>query len=285
MSPLPMSRTAVDKLGKRLAAGDAVSDHDLDLLLEVLNAYQDALDETQTRLAGLGYHPTSRTKTTGVLIDKLRREHSSLKSVQDIAGTRIICADRMEQDDIVAAVALAFSDGSREPRVRDRRLEPSHGYRAVHVVVTVQDLPVEIQVRTERQDRWAQIVESLGDRWGRQIRYGEPPPEPERLIHPEASLTRAELWTLVLRLAERTDSVERFQEGVWGILRLSRPFEEAGMRDRVAEPAREAGDDELIRQSESLLRRAEELKQQLAIAEVDLSRELAMFSALAESLD
>lgn len=137
-----------------------------------------------------GYSPTSRTKTTGVLIDKLRREHSSLKSVQDIAGTRIICDDRDEQDDIVARVVAAFADGSRPPKVKDRRQAPSHGYRAVHVIGTVEDLPVEIQVRTGRQDRWAQIVESLGDRWGRQIRYGESPPQPDLAIEPGLTITR-----------------------------------------------------------------------------------------------
>lgn len=118
MSPLPksMSRTAVDKLGKRLAASDTASDDDLDLLLELLSAYQEVLDVTQARLRALGYQPTSRTKTTGVLIDKLRREHSSLKSVQDIAGTRIICEDRDEQDEIVGEVVRASPTVPAGPR-------------------------------------------------------------------------------------------------------------------------------------------------------------------------
>ncbi len=85
-----MSRTQLDKLGERLAAAAQPSDEDLDLLLDVLSAYQAALSEVQERLGAAGYKPTSRTKTTSVLIEKLRREHSSLKSVQDIAGARIV---------------------------------------------------------------------------------------------------------------------------------------------------------------------------------------------------
>lgn len=273
MAPLPISRTALDKLGKRLAAEDFVSDEDLDLLLEVLTAYQAALDEAQQRLRRLGYQPTSRTKTTSVLIDKLRREHSSLKSVQDIAGTRIICSDRDEQDDIMRAIVGCFSDGARPPKIKDRRVEPSHGYRAVHIVVTVQELPVEIQIRTERQDRWAQIVESLGDRWGRQIRYGEHPPEPDRLIVPGATITRADIWKIVHILSERTDAVELWQQSVMRILRTY---------DEVAEAAasRDVDASEAVFDEET-----ERLKEELAHAEVDLSRDLVTFASIAEKLD
>lgn len=271
VSPLPMSRTAVDKLGKRLAASEHVSDEDLDLLLDVLTAYQAALDETQNRLRALGYSPTSRTKTTSVLVDKLRREHSSLKSVQDIAGTRIICNGRNEQDEIMQAVVQCFADGTRPPRVKDRRQEPSHGYRAVHVVVTVQDLPVEIQIRTERQDRWAQIVESMGDRWGRQIRYGEPPPDPDRPVFSGATATRKDLWNMVQRLAERTDAVERWQQAVMTVLRLQDDATAAGVDIEASQAV--FGEE------------IEDVKTELAVAEVDLSRALAMFAEIAENLD
>jgi hypothetical protein len=212
--PLPISRSATDALGRRLAAADEISDDDAALLLQVLDAYQAAENEVQTRLRALGYAATSRTKTTGVLIEKLRREKSSLKSVQDVAGARIVCdGDRDLQDETVAAVVSAFSDGTRAVKIRDRRVEPSHGYRAVHIVVSVQDLPVEIQVRTKAQDQWAQIVESLGDRWGRGIRYGQPPPAPETVLikTPSATITRGELWQLVTGLSDAIHALEQLQ--------------------------------------------------------------------------
>lgn len=263
----------MDQLGKRLAAAEAVSDEDFDMLLEVLTAYQAALDETQRRLRDLGYSPTSRTKTTSVLIDKLRRG-STLKSVQDIAGTRLLCADRDEQDEILAAVRACFADGGRPPKVKDRRAEPSHGYRAVHVVVTVQDLPVEIQIRTESQDRWAQIVESLGDRWGRQIRYGEPPTDPERPIDARSNVTRAELWDLVLSLSERTDAVEQWQQSVGQIRRVEDRLVEMHQNADDATAAEAVFDEETDR-----------LKARLADAEVRLRDDLKFFVKIARKLD
>jgi hypothetical protein len=57
----------------------------------------------------------------------------------------------------------------------DRRIEPSQGYRAVHVIVYPDGVPVEIQVRTRWQHEWADMFEKLADLIGRGIRYGQPP--------------------------------------------------------------------------------------------------------------
>ena len=213
--PLPISRSALDRLGERLAASDEISDEDYDLLLAVLTAYQAALAETQERLVALGYSPTTRTKTTGVLIDKLRREQGmKLKGVQDIAGARIVedCG-RAEQDEIVRRIVAEFADAARPPKVKDRRAEPSAGYRAVHVVVTVQDVPVEIQVRTWRQDQWAQIVETLGDKWGRGLRYGAEPDDPDAALSLGVGFTtRRDLWQGVLDLGDRLAEVEDIRQ-------------------------------------------------------------------------
>lgn len=208
MSPLPISRSALDRLGERLAASDHISDADYDLLAQVLDAYRVAMDETRDRLIRLGYAPTTRLKTTAVLIDKLRREAGmKLKGVQDVAGARIVTPGGcVEQDEIVARIVADFADEARPPKVKDRRVEPVAGYRAVHVVVAVQHVPVEIQVRTWRQDQWAQIVEALGDKWGRGIRYGERPPDQGRSSE---GLSRAEVWDMVLELGDSVDAYER----------------------------------------------------------------------------
>lgn len=90
--------------------------------------------------------------------------------MQDIAGVRIVAdMDRVEQDAMVDRIRVLF-DGSK---VIDRRLTPSHGYRAVHVIVSTGGHLVEIQVRTELQHLWAQAVERVADMFGRGIRYGE----------------------------------------------------------------------------------------------------------------
>ena len=72
--PLPFSRKEMDRLGKRLASADAISDADYTQLAEVVGAYQEVLGRVERRLAGIELRATTRVKTTGTLVDKLRRE-------------------------------------------------------------------------------------------------------------------------------------------------------------------------------------------------------------------
>ena len=39
-----------------------------------------------------------------------------------------------------------------------------------------------MQIRTELQDLWAQVMEALADRWGNQIKYGGLPNDPEAAL-------------------------------------------------------------------------------------------------------
>jgi hypothetical protein len=184
----------VDRLGERLRRSDHIGEDDLRLLQLFRQEHADALrlvQETITGLLGGGVAQTSRIKTIQTIHDKLRREPTKLSRVQDIAGVRIVKdMDRIEQDQIVRSLAGAFPGA----KVKDRRHDPSYGYRAVHVIVRSGRCAVEVQVRTRAQDLWAQSVERLGDVWGRQIRYGEPPNDPDRDIR---GITRADLWALI----------------------------------------------------------------------------------------
>ncbi|MGA5301417.1 hypothetical protein ACPCHT_15910 [Nucisporomicrobium flavum] len=114
-----------------------------------------------------------RLKTTGTIIDKLRRERSSsLKTIHDLAGARIVLSGSLRaQDAAVRLISKAYVDAS----VIDRRSDPRAGYRAVHTILKIDGIPVEVQLRTELQDHWAQLFERLADVWGRQIRYGDVP--------------------------------------------------------------------------------------------------------------
>jgi ppGpp synthetase/RelA/SpoT-type nucleotidyltranferase len=173
-----MTRSQIERLGARLVRSDPPAAQDLGALQELLLAYGDALEEAVARVQDhLGMTPSSRVKTIGTILEKLERYGGSwLKSIQDLGGMRIVGSfDRRGQDEVVAQVVELFSDGDRLPRVVDRRREPSHGYRAVHVIVFIRSLPVELQVRTELQHEWAELFEKLADQIGRGIRYGEPP--------------------------------------------------------------------------------------------------------------
>jgi len=83
--------------------------------------------------------------------------------------------DRARQDELVGQLVSLFPNEARAPKVIDRRASPTYGYRAVHVIVFPDAVPVEIQVRTRLQHEWADMFEKLADRAGRGIRYGAPP--------------------------------------------------------------------------------------------------------------
>jgi ppGpp synthetase/RelA/SpoT-type nucleotidyltranferase len=83
----------------------------------------------------------------------------------------VVDGDRPEQDRVVERLTETFSTAPRATRI----VEPVHGYRAAHVIVYPDGFPIEIQVRTRLQHQWAGWFERLGDRYGRGIRYGEPP--------------------------------------------------------------------------------------------------------------
>jgi hypothetical protein len=172
--------SAIDKLGRRLARSEHLDAVDLDQLLDLQGQWRGSLDPvlqivaSTLRLAphwqGLGV--THRVKTIETLIEKLRTRNTRLSTMQDVVGIRIVgCVGLRSQDRLAGVLAQQFE----VVRVDDRRAKPSHGYRAVHVIPTVDGFPVEIQVRTAAQHAWANMTEAIADRWGRQIRYGQAP--------------------------------------------------------------------------------------------------------------
>lgn len=174
--PLPFSKNQARRLGERLKAGAPTAD-DLAMLQILLEAYDEALDAAVRKVStGLNTKVSSRIKNTGTIIEKLRRSSGArLHSIQDLAGMRIVMdgSDRLAQNALVAGLSSLFKDDTHPVKQIDRRASPRSGYRAVHLVVHVEGLPVEIQVRTELQHEWAEFFEKLADRLGRGIRYGE----------------------------------------------------------------------------------------------------------------
>lgn len=211
--PLPLSRSALDRLGKRLAA-ETVSTADWGTFETVLDAYQATLDDAQGVLEAAGFEPTTRVKSTGTLVEKLSRG-TSFKSVQDVAGARVVVnGGRVDQDRAVARIAKAFTAVGTTVKILDRRASPNHGYRAVHLILTHQGLPLEVQVRTPLQDLWAQITERLGDLWGRELRYGEPLVPPNQPVvpgMPAPVFTREAFVAMLLNTSEEIDRIEQMQ--------------------------------------------------------------------------
>lgn len=150
---LPLSKSQIELLGVRLVTGTDPAPADTNLLHILLEAYGGVLEGAVARVrAPLEVSPTSRIKSTGTILEKLRRQGGSwLKSTQDIAGMRIIGgSDRREQDALVGHLFELFENEGRAPKIVDRRMHPSHGYRAVHVIVFPDAVPVEIQTSSRQ---------------------------------------------------------------------------------------------------------------------------------------
>lgn len=164
-----LSSTQVDRLGGRLRSGP-VTESDLRLL----DGYRQSFGETyevvvRTIRGKLELEPTGRpAKSTTSIIEKLRRESIRLSQIQDIAGCRMVMSDVLEQDRTVEALRDCFPAAS----VIDRRVTPSHGYRAVHIIPRISDKLVEIQVRSLLQHLWAELSEKLSDVLDPSIKYG-----------------------------------------------------------------------------------------------------------------
>jgi ppGpp synthetase/RelA/SpoT-type nucleotidyltranferase len=125
------------------------------------------------KLRELGLEPSVRVKTTISIVEKLKRESIRLSKLQDIAGCRVVVTDVVEQDRVVAVILEVFSKAT----VIDRRQQPSHGYRAVHIIIDIDGRLVEVQIRTELQHLWAVFSETWADALDQSIKYGGGPPE------------------------------------------------------------------------------------------------------------
>src|SRR4030095_6727255 len=107
-------------------------------------------------------------------------------------GCRIVVADVAVQEAHVLKAATLFGDA----KVLDRRESPSHGYRAVHLIVTIGRRVVEVQIRTTLQDLWAQLCERLAEEVGDpDVKYGGGPATAREILS-TASPPISDIYTL-----------------------------------------------------------------------------------------
>jgi ppGpp synthetase/RelA/SpoT-type nucleotidyltranferase len=183
------SKAQIDRLGDRLRIGK-IANEDLQLLDAYRRSFTSAYEAVVQALSGqLKLRPTGRpAKSTTSIMDKLRRESLRLSQMQDIAGCRVIVDDEVRQDEAVAGLMQAFVGAS----LFDRREVPSHGYRAVHVVVRHDGSPIEVQIRTVLQHRWAELSEKLSDVVHVSVKYGGGPAKLREMLLKASSVVK---WT------------------------------------------------------------------------------------------
>jgi ppGpp synthetase/RelA/SpoT-type nucleotidyltranferase len=142
-------------------------------LAETRRLVEDAL----TTVLGEGaLRPTARIKQLRSIIEKLNRLPTRLVQLQDVVGLRAVVPDLAAQDAVVAVLTSGPSW-----TVRDHRIDAPHGYRAVHAIRRAGRYRVEVQIRTPRQQYWADLVEAM-DRTVPGLKYGTAPPEAQDLV-------------------------------------------------------------------------------------------------------
>lgn len=166
----------IDKLGIVIRDGD-MGDAEW-LVFESLrrrcNEVEQAIDvEIREVISEKDIDITPRFKNIETIREKLRRSPIRLSQMRDIVGFRIVApGGRLRQDEIAARLCFRFQ--SHKVKTIDRRSNPIHGYRALHLEVEFDGMDIEIQIRTRLQHEWAEAFERLADICGRGIRYGEP---------------------------------------------------------------------------------------------------------------
>jgi ppGpp synthetase/RelA/SpoT-type nucleotidyltranferase len=168
-----LTRTLIDRLGERLRADNSITADDRILLDEYRRSLASFSNTITTRLQRLLDRPITERpgKTTPSIIAKLKRQPIALSRMQDVAGGRVVVDDLPSQDTASATVLEAFP----EARLVDRRKSPIVGYHAVHFVIREGPRSYELQIRTEAQQRWAQLSEKFADLLGFEIKYGGGP--------------------------------------------------------------------------------------------------------------
>lgn len=169
---ITFSKSQLDRLGERLR-GDEISGEDLRFLDEYRRSFSEGYEHVVKIIRDeMKLEPTGRpAKSTTSIRDKLRRESIRLSQMQDIAGCRIVVSDVVAQDDAINALIGKLG----EMKAFDRRMTPSHGYRAVHLIAHCADRPVEIQVRSALQHMWAELSEKTADIVDPAVKYGSGP--------------------------------------------------------------------------------------------------------------
>lgn len=116
-------------------------------LLEDREAFVPAMEQTMAQLRQIGISGSKvegRVKTPFSLVNKLRRKYMS--ALTDVAGTRIIVPDQRSLERAQSVIERDFEILEKE----DFYAKPLAGYRAIHYIVRVGGVPVELQLKTHR---------------------------------------------------------------------------------------------------------------------------------------
>lgn len=163
-------------------------------IVKFMMRYKFALDEINTKINILkqefhythDYNPienvTSRVKSPESIFKKIRKKDVELsfsaleENIKDIAGIRIVCS--FEMDIYKISEMLQKQDDIKVMEVKDYILNPKpNGYRSLHLLLvvpvfmseSVEEVCVEVQIRTIAMDFWASSEHKIYYKYNKEV--------------------------------------------------------------------------------------------------------------------
>jgi len=163
-------------------------------LSKFIMPYKFAIDEVNTKINILreeftylhDYNPiehvSSRLKTIESIIKKIQRKNIDLsldavkQEIRDIAGVRVTCSFR--SDIYKIQKMLETQEDIKVLEIKDYFKHPKpNGYRSLHMIIEipiflsdrVENIPVEIQIRTIAMDFWASLEHKIFYKYNKDI--------------------------------------------------------------------------------------------------------------------
>lgn len=127
-----------------------------------------------------------RLKRIPSIIAKLKRlENIQLTTMQDIAGIRVVVKNMKELRNFVRVIKESIANHTLKDEDDYINFPKNSGYRSIHLIYKYQaednaelnNLLVEIQIRTKLQHTWATAVETMGTYLGTILKFDEGQPK------------------------------------------------------------------------------------------------------------
>ena len=184
---MKLSKTKIDRSGLALAKDQWRSEEEFFELEEVFDEYRkshllpltELTLELQRWLAGFEspYYIAQRLKRKPQIVRKLNRFSVRLTQLQDIGGCRIIVEDNTQVDALLDYLnqRIAKQKNITVIRKTDYRAKgrDDTGYRALHLIISLGERNLELQIRSRVQHYWAESIERTSVIYGYHLKEGE----------------------------------------------------------------------------------------------------------------
>lgn len=203
------SKTQVDKAGAALREwwySPRRMDDDLRKAVGVVWEYRDGFQYPTTKVsanlrhyvkrAGVEVVIAQRLKRLPRIIEKLAKQpRMRMSQMQDVGGCRAVLPDDVAVGTVLAGLRRNWDIITVDDYVGSPK---DSGYRAVHVIVRKDSVPVEVQLRTTGQQDWADEIERIDGMAEYGLKDGEGPDEVLRYMFLLAEVidhvARGESW-------------------------------------------------------------------------------------------